>query len=404
MLRRRHLATLATLGLLALACAAPARAQRPEDIALGFAAPLSGPEAHYGKDMQNGIKLAIDEMNATGPTINGHAARFMLQSEDDQADPRRSMAVAQTLVDANIKGMLGHFNSGTTIPASRIYAQAGIPEIAMATAPEYTRQGFKTTFRMMTSDLQQGAVLGTFAVKKLRLRRIAVIDDGTVYGKALADSFEKAARAAGARIVDRQHAGDLPTGTKQTAKQRAQQAERQAEKQAVGFRAILAHLKRVEPSAIFYAGPDAKAAELVRQMRELDLKATLLAGEMVKTDDFLKAAGPAADGTIASLAGLPLAQMPGGPGFAKRYQKRFGEPPGIYAPYAYDGAMAMMVAMKRADSSAPAKYLPFLQKTRMPAVTTRNLEYDANGDLKNSSITVYKVVGGQWTVLQTVGK
>lgn len=374
------LSTFAIAGLMTLG-SATASAQQAQEVKLGFAAPLTGAQAHYGKDMQNGIQLALDEFNATKPVIGGTPVKFVLQSEDDQADARQGTLVAQKLVDSNIKGMLGHFNSGTTIPASRIYAQAGIPEIAMATAPEYTKQGFKTTFRMMTSDTQQGSVVGAFAVKKLGFKNIAIVDDRTAYGQGLADEFEKAAKAAGGKIVRREYAND----------------------KAVDFRAILTNLKRSNPDVIFYGGADAQAGPLAKQMRELGMKSTLMAGEMVKSDAFLKIAGDAANGAVVSLAGLPLDQMPGGKGYEERYTKRFNSPLETYSPYAYDGAMAMMTAMKKANSTDPAKYLPALAKTSMPGVTTKALAYDNVGDLKNGSITVYKVVNGQWTVLETVG-
>ncbi|VVE19380.1 branched chain amino acid ABC transporter substrate-binding protein [Pandoraea eparura] len=372
------LSAVAVAGLLAFGTA---NAQQAQEVKLGFAAPLTGAQAHYGKDMQNGIQLAIDEYNATKPVIAGKPVKFVLQSEDDQADPRQGSLVAQKLVDSGIKGMLGHFNSGTTIPASRIYAQAGIPEIAMATAPEYTKQGFKTTFRMMTSDIQQGSVVGTFAVKKLGFKNIAIVDDRTAYGQGLADEFEKAAKAAGGKIVRREFAND----------------------KAVDFRAILTNLKRANPDMIFYGGADAQAGPLAKQLRELGMKSTVMAGEMVKSDAFLKIAGDAANGAVVSLAGLPLDKMPGGAAYESRYKAKFGSAPETYSPYAYDGAMAMMSAMKKANSTDPAKYLPTLAKTSMPGVTTRELAYDKVGDLKYGSITLYKVVDGKWTVLETVG-
>ncbi|GAB3630377.1 branched chain amino acid ABC transporter substrate-binding protein [Pandoraea terrae] len=374
------LSAFAMAGLMALGATA-AQAQQAQEVKLGFAAPLTGAQAHYGKDMQNGIQLAIDEFNATKPMIEGKPVKFVLMAEDDQADPRQGTTVAQKLVDSGVKGMLGHFNSGTTIPASRIYAQAGIPEIAMATAPEYTKQGFKTTFRMMTSDTQQGSVVGSFAVKKLGYKNIAIVDDRTAYGQGLAEEFEKAAKAAGAKIVRHEFASD----------------------KAVDFRAILTNLKRANPDAVFYGGADAQAGPMVKQMRELGMKSTLIAGEMVKSDAFLKIAGDAADGSVVSLAGLPLDKMPGGKGYEQRYAKRFSTPMETYSPYAYDGAMAMMAAMKKANSTDPAKYLPMLAKTSMPGVTTRELAYDNVGDLKNGSITVYKVVNGKFEVLESVG-
>jgi branched-chain amino acid transport system substrate-binding protein len=342
---------------------------------------MTGAQAHYGKDFENGITLAVEDFNATKPVIGGKPVRIVLNAADDQADPRTGTTVAQKLVDDGIKGMLGHFNSGTTIPASRIYANAGIPEIAMATAPEYTTQGYKTTFRMMTSDTQQGSVAGEFAVKNLKVKKIAIVDDRTAYGQGLADQFEKAAKAAGGTIVVREFTND----------------------KAVDFKAILTKIKASNPDLVYYGGADSQAAPMVRQMKTLGFRAPLMAGEMVKTETFVKIAGDAADGTVASLAGLPMDQMPGGAEYTAKYKKRFNEDVQTYSPYAYDGAMAMFNAMKKANSTDPAKYLPFLAKTEMPGVTTSKLAYDSKGDLKNGGITLYKVVGGKWTTLESVG-
>ncbi|HLX01881.1 MAG TPA: branched-chain amino acid ABC transporter substrate-binding protein [Trinickia sp.] len=365
----------------ALSLAGTAHAQQADEVKIGFAGPMTGAQAHYGADFKNGITLAIEDINATKPVIGGKPVKFVLDAADDQADPRTGTTVAQKLVDDGIKGMLGHFNSGTTIPASRIYANAGIPEIAMATAPEYTTQGFKTTFRMMTSDTQQGSVAGAFAVKNLGLKKIAIVDDRTAYGQGLADQFEKAAKASGATIVDREFTND----------------------KAVDFKAILTKLKAAQPDLIYYGGADSQAGPMVKQMKTLGMKAPLMGGEMVHTPTFLQVAGDAANGTIASLAGLPLEDMPGGKDYVAKYKKRFNEDVQTYSPYAYDGAMAMFSAMKKANSTDPAKYLPVLAQTDMPAVTTAHLAYDTKGDLKNGGITMYKVVDGKWTPLQSIG-
>jgi len=370
------------LCLAAALCALGSAASAQEVIKLGYAGPMTGPQAQYGKDMQNGLTLAVEEFNATKPKIAGKDVKFQLVSEDDQADPKTGTTVAQKLVDNGIKGMLGHFNSGTTIPASRIYNNAGIAEIAMATAPEYTKQGYKTTFRMMTSDTQQGSVVGTYAVKKLGYKNIAIIDDRTAYGQGLADEFEKAAKAAGGTIVRREFTND----------------------KASDFKSILTQIKAKKPDAVFYGGAEGQSAPLVKQMRELGMKSTLMSGEMSKTDDFIKLAGPqAAEGMVASLAGLPLEQMPGGAGYKQRYEKRFGTPVQTYSPYAYDGAMALMQAMVKAGSSDPSKYLPILAATNMQGVTAKHYAYDASGDLKDGGITVYKVTGGKWAPLESVG-
>lgn len=350
-------------------------------VVLGFAAPLTGPQAHYGQDMRNGIVLALEEINAERPMIGGVRVRFELLAEDDQADPRQGTLVAQKLVDRGIVGMLGHFNSGTSIPASKIYAAAGIPQIAMATAPAYTAQGYRTTFRAMTSDTQQGAVLGRYAVEKLGARRIAIVDDRTAYGQGLADEFEKAARTAGAEIVRREYTTD----------------------KATDFTAILTAVKAARPDAIFFGGADAQAGPMARQIRQLGIETRLIGGEMVKSATFLKLAGAAAEGTVAALAGRPLDEMPGGKRYEEKYRARFGAPVEIYSPYAYDAARVLVEAMKRADSVEPARYLPELAKIAHPGVTSERIAYDEKGDLRDGTITVYRVVGGEWRVLETVG-
>ncbi len=354
----------------------PANAQQ---VKIGVAGPLTGPEAHYGRDFQNGIILAAKHFNASHPIVAGHPIQIDLVIADDQANPRVAKIVAQKLIDDGIKGMLGHFNSGTTLPASRDYAQAGIPQISMATAAKYTMQGFKTTFRMMTSDAQQGQVAGKYAAKTLGFKRMVVIDDRTAYGQGLADEFAKAAKAAGATIIAHEFTSD----------------------QATDFKAILTKFKTSQPDAIFYSGADRQAASMAIQMRALGLKAHFIAGDMAKTPAFLKIAGRAAEGTIVSLAGLPLENMPGGKAFIDQYKAAFHEDVQVYAPYAYDGAMALFHAMQNANSTEPARYLPFLAKIERPGVTTKEFAYDQHGNLKDARITLYKVINGQWQTLSS---
>jgi branched-chain amino acid transport system substrate-binding protein len=196
--------------------AAPAPA-KPEIIVvkIGHVAPLTGPIAHLGKDNENGARLAIEDANAKKVEIDGKLVQFELLGEDDQADPKTGTVVAQKLVDAKVAGVVGHLNSGTTIPASAIYNQAGLPQISpSATNPKYTQQGFNTAFRVMANDIQQGSVVGTYAVKDLGGKKIAIIDDRTAYGQGLADEVEKAAKAAGATIVAREFTTDKATDFK----------------------------------------------------------------------------------------------------------------------------------------------------------------------------------------------
>ena len=351
------------------------------EVKIGFAAPLTGGQAHYGADFKSGVELAIDDMNATHPVIGGKQVRFVLDAQDDQADPRTGTTVAQKLVDDGVVAVIGHYNSGTSIPAAPIYAKAGIPQIAMATAPSYTRQGLPTTFRLLTSDTQLGGVLGEYVAKDLKFKRFAVVDDRTAYGQGVAQEFTKAVKAAGATVVDEEYTND----------------------KAVDFRAILTKIKAANVDAVFYGGADTQAAPLLKQMRSLAIKATLIGPDMVQSENLLKIAGTAAEGTLAASEGSPLAQMPNGKAFAERYTRRFGQSVQLYAPYAYDGTMAVFDAMKKAGSTDPKIYLASLKATNMKGVTTNELSYDQYGDLKYGGVTVYKVVNGKWVPSQTVG-
>lgn len=358
-----------------------------ETVKIGVAAPLTGPQAHYGKDFLNGIKLATANFNANKPLINGKQIQIVLDVADDQADAHLATVVAQKLVDDGIKGMLGHFNSDTTIAASRIYAQAGIPQIAMATSAEYTQQGFKNTFRMMASDKQQGKIVGPFVVRRLHLKRIAIINDQTMYGQGLADHFEQAAKKAGAIIVGREDTqGKAPNFTK-----------------------TLNKFKRLKPDAIFYSGADTQAAAMVKQMHQLGIKAQVIASDMVKTSHFVEAAGrdcegviSIADTTIAALSGEPLDNTPQGQKFIAQYKERFHEENPTYAPYAYDGAMAMFTSMQKANSTDPVKYLSALANIKRAGVTMNRFAYDKYGNLKDVQITFHQVVQGDWQVFFSV--
>ena len=362
------------LSVLALA-AAFAQAQAPERVKIGFASPLTGPQAHYGKDNLNGARLAIDELNAGGPRIGSQAVKFELAVGDDQADPRTGTIVAQQMVDARIRGMVGHFNSGVTIPASRIYHEAGIPQVTVSTNVKYTRQGYRTAFRLMADDDQQGAALGRYAVGRLGYKRLAVIDDRTAYGQGLADAFAAAVKAAGGEVIKREYTSDKD----------------------FDFRAILTLLRATRPEAIFFAGYDAQAGPMARQMRELGIKAPLLGGETMNTAKFLELAGPAAEGHVASTPGAALAQRPQGKAFAERYRRAFKEEIGLYAPYYYDGVMVIVAAMQKARTAEPAKYLPELRRIRHAGITA-DIEFDADGNLKQGRLSIFRVQGGKWVL------
>lgn len=349
-------------------------------VRIGTANPLTGPQAHLGKDNENGARMAIDDANAKGISIGGKPVRFELQSEDDQADPRIATIVAQKLVDEKAAGVIGHMNSGTSIPASRIYHDNGIVQISpSATAISYTAQGYKTAFRVMTNDSQQGRALGEFATRILKAKRIAVIDDRTAYGQGLADEFVKAAEAGGAEIVTHEYTND----------------------HAVDFTAVLTTIKSKRPDLVFFGGMDPQGAPMAKQLRGLALDAKFMMGDGGYTPKFIENAGAAAEGAYASMPGVPLVQMPGGPEFTRRYEERFRQPVQLYAPYSYDAVNAMIAAMQKAGSSDPAKYLPELAKISYGGVTSK-IVFDGKGDLSGGAVTLYEVLQGKWQPLQTI--
>lgn len=351
----------------------------PQVVRIGSVAPLTGPQAHIGKDNDNGARLAVEEINAQGLTLGGKKVRLELLSEDDQADPKTATIVAQKLVDAGVVAVIGHLNSGTTIPASKYYHDAGIPQISpSATAIAYTAQGYKNAYRVMANDEQQGRVLGQYAVQKLKARKIAIIDDRTAYGQGLADEFERAALAAGAEVVTREYTND----------------------RATDFTAILTAIKGKAPDLIFFGGMDPQAGPMAQQMKRLGLTARFLGGDGMQNANFLKLAGEGAEGAIASSPGLPLDAMPGGPDFKRKFESKYGQIQ-IYAPYAYDAVMVLVDAMRRADSYEPAKVLAELPKTNYAGVTGQ-IRFDAKGDIQGGAVTLYQVKGGAWQVLETV--
>ena len=349
-------------------------------VKIGSASPLTGPQAHIGIDIRNGVQLAIDDANAANIEIGGTKAKFELLAEDDEANPTKATTVAQKLADAKVAAVVGHFNSGASIPASKIYSDAGIPQISpSSTNPKYTQQGFKTTFRVVAHDDQQGPTLARFAAKTLQAKSVAVIDDSTAYGQGLADAFENTVKTLGIKVLAREHTTDKDTD----------------------FRAILTKIKGTKPDLIMFGGIDPQAAPMIRQMKELGIKAKFIGGDGMQTPNFIKIAGEASDGAMASIPGLPKEQMPGGQAFLDKYKAKFEKEVELFAPMGYDAVMVFIDAMKRAGSSDPAKFLPELGKTDYQGVIGP-IAFDEKGDLKNGPITIYVVKGGKWEPLETV--
>jgi len=353
-------------------------------VKIGHVGPLSGSIAHLGKDNENGAKMAVEELNAKGVMIGGKKVKLELVLEDDAGDPKQGTAVAQKLADMKVSGVIGHLNSGTSIPASKIYSAAGIPQISpSATNPAFTRAGYKTTFRVVADDVHLGGTLGRYAVSTLKGKSIAVIDDRTAYGQGVAEEFVKAVKKAGGKVVGQEFTTD----------------------KATDFMPILTTLKGKNPDVIFFGGMDAVAGPMMRQMKNLGIKAKFMGGDGICSSELAKLAGDGmADGQVvcAEAGGVEGAQKAGLDKFNADFKKKFNADVQVYAPYVYDAVNVMVAAMVKAGSSEPAKYLPVLAKTDGYKGVTGTIAFDEKGDVKNGALTLYTYKGGKRDAIAVV--
>jgi branched-chain amino acid transport system substrate-binding protein len=351
-----------------------------EVVKIGHVAPISGPQAAYGKDNENGARMAIEELNAKGVVIGGKKVKLELEAEDDAADPKQGTAAAQKLCDEKVAGVVGHLNSGTTIPASRIYNDCGIPHITgAATNPALTKPGYDTTYRVIANDNALGAALALYAADRLHIKKVAVIDDRTAYGQGVAEVFKATAKAKHVQIVDEQFTND----------------------KAVDFMSILTAIKAKNPDAIFYGGMDPQAGPMLRQMEQLGLtRLKFFGGDGICTQSLIKQAAGAKtlENVICAEGGASIAKMPGGTAWKARYDAKFPGQFQTYSPYTYDATFVLVDAMQRAGSSDPKKYIPALKKTNFKGVTSV-IQFEPNGELKNAATTLYTYKDGQKTAL-----
>jgi branched-chain amino acid transport system substrate-binding protein len=361
------------------AAKAPATAPA-EVIKIGHVAPLTGGIAHLGKDNENGARLAVDEINAAGGLeVGGKKYKLELLAEDDKADPKEGTLAAQKLVDAGVVAVVGHLNSGTSIPASKIYADANVVQVSpSATNPKLTEQGFKTTFRVVANDNQQGAVLANYAATEMKAKTIAIVDDRTAYGQGLADVVEKVAKEKGLKVPAREFATDKTTD----------------------FNAILTKIRAVKPDVVMYGGMDATAGPMAKQMKQLGIKAKLLAGDGVCSPEFIKLAGDAADILTCSMAGEAVEKLAKGEEFKAKYKAKFNQDVQVYAPYAYDAVYVIADAIKRAGKVDKAAIVAAMPATNYTGVTGQ-ITFDEKGDIKNGAISMFRVKDGKLEYIST---
>ncbi|HEY3431694.1 MAG TPA: branched-chain amino acid ABC transporter substrate-binding protein [Rhodocyclaceae bacterium] len=370
----------AALALIITGCGKQEDASGGDTVKIGMASPLTGPQSHIGQDIKNGTLLGVEEINAQGLEIGGKKLKLELLAEDDEANPAKATTVAQKLVDSKVVAVVGHFNSGSSIPASKVYADAGIPQISPgSTNPRYTQQGYATTFRVVANDDQQGPAGATYALNTLKVKKVAVIDDSTSYGQGLASAFERTVKAGGVEVVAVEHTTDKDTD----------------------FAAILTNIKSKSPDLIFFGGIDTQGGPMLKQIKALGITAKLMGGDGIQTPNLVALAGDAAEGTVASIPGLPKDKMPGGNAFLDKFKKRFGVEVELFAPMGYDAVFVLVEAMKKAGSTEPAKVLAELKKVQFNGVTGP-IAFDDKGDLKNGPITINVVKGGKWVPVETI--
>ena len=362
------------------AAASGAAADDAVVVKIGSAEPLTGGIAHLGKDNENGARMAVEEVNKQGLTIDGKKITLELVSEDDASDPKTGTDVAQKLVDDKVVAVVGHLNSGVSIPASKIYSDAGIVQISpSSTNPQYTQQGFKTTYRTIASDTQQGPALANFVAQKLGAKTVAIVDDATAYGKGLADEFEKTIKADGVQVVDREATND----------------------KATDFKAILTTIKGKQPDVIMYGGMDATGGPFAKQAAELGIPAKVVGGDGMCTQEVIALAGDGIGNIICSDAAPALSKIAQGPDFEKRYEARYGIPVQYCAPGSYDAVMVVVDAMKRANSIDPTKILAAIPATNYTGVIGP-IAFDSKGDMKQVSITIYNYQDKKKNVLDVM--
>ena len=339
-------------------------------VKIAHAGPLTGSIAHLGKDDENGVALAVAQANDKKITIDGKPVTFQMSSEDDQADPKVGTTVAQKLVDAKVAAVIGHLNSGVTIPASEIYSKAGIPVISgSATNPALTERGLKTVFRTVGRDDQQGPAIASYIANELKAKKVAIVDDKTAYGEGIANEVEKTLKNAKVTVVGRERTTDKETD----------------------FKAILTKIKAKKPDVVFHGGMDATGGPMLKQARELGINAVFAFGDGACTDEMSKLAGAAAEGMVCSQAGLP--REAASQDFVNAFKAKYGEIK-QYAPYFYDATNAIIEAMKKANSADPAKYVPEMFNISFTGATGK-VEFDAKGDRKDAEMTIFKLQGGK---------
>ncbi len=337
-------------------------------VVFGAAAGTTGARGPVGQDHNNGVILAVEELNRRNLRIGADKVVWKVDAEDDQGDPKQAATVALKLIDSRVAAVIGHDTSGASYAAERLYSAAGIPMLAgAATDTRLAHLGSKTFFRVISDDGASADALARYAADQLHARRVAILDDRTAFGQGLADAFERAARARGLRVVAREYTHD----------------------KAFDFSAVLTRLRGMQPDATLFGGVVAQAGPLLRQFEQLQLRGVVLAGDGACVRNLPRLAGTAVRHVVCADSGDALQRSAEGVAWKRRYDQRFGSDAfQAYSPYAYDATMLLAQSMVRAGSADPRRYMPFLRQADYDGVTRRHIRFLPDGNLADPQVTI----------------
>jgi branched-chain amino acid transport system substrate-binding protein len=371
------LAVAAALILAGCGDSGPQAPKAPTSLKMAIAGPLTGGSAAFGAQLKNGGSQAIEDINAAGG-IAGLKIEFSV--EDDASDPKQGVSIANKLAGEGVKFIIGHFNSGVSIPSSDVYLENGILMTSpSSTNPKLTDRNMWNVFRVCGRDDQQGTVAGQYIAKNLATKKIGIVHDKTPYGQGLAEETKKAINAAG--ITEVAYEG-INVGEKD-------------------FAALVAKLKEAGAEIVFFGGIHTEAGLIARQMRDGGLAATLMSGDGIATDEFASIAGPAAEGTLMTFAPDPR-RRPEAAAVLEAFQKK-GITPEAYTLYSYAVVQIYKQAAEAAKSTDPKKVAEQMRSGGVFKTVIGDIGFDKKGDVNRLDYVVYtwkKVADGRITYVE----
>ncbi|MDI6740845.1 MAG: branched-chain amino acid ABC transporter substrate-binding protein, partial [Candidatus Edwardsbacteria bacterium] len=341
----------------------------PRTVKIGVAGPMTGPNAKQGNDFLNGVQLAVEEWNARGGALG---KKVEVVPVDDRSDPKEAVMAANKLVNQGVAGVIGHYESSCSIPASVIYFEAGVVQITpSSTNSDLTlKEKRSTIFRACGRDDQQAYFDAQYVREVLKKKRVAIIDDKTTYGQGLAKDFQK----------------NLGPEVKVVAYENLQRGDRD-------FSPILTKIKPLNPEVIFFGGYYTEAGLLVTQMRRLGMKAIFVSGDATIDQEFLNIAGKDAEGTYLSY-GPDVEKLESARKFMESYTAKYG-PIGPYSLYAYDAANVLLKGIELAKSAEGSKIARAIHGMVFSGARG-DLAFDENGDLRNIPYVMWVVKNGKF--------